>query len=139
MLCPGFLALSSNDFRYNQGVRVGSTGAISEISMVTDKHVSRIDLKHASKTAATTMTLLVLLADTPVDAVKAKHGDYHDVFSSLFARSAEQMTRDVNDSANASSLELIIKSYDVVNEPWEYPSQEEVRQATGLLITGSGE
>lgn len=75
-------------------------------------------------------TLLVLLTDTPVPAVRKSHGTYHDVFSSLFQRSLD---------AHPLDLELTVKSFDVVNEPWEYPSEQDLSESSGLLITGSGE
>ena len=77
------------------------------------------------------LTLLVLLADTPVEAVKRKHGDYHDVFASLFQRALGHLHPQ-------EPLEIEVRSYDVVNEPWEYPKEDELARASGLLITGSG-
>lgn len=78
--------------------------------------------------------LLILLADTPVEPVLRKHGDYHDIFASLFRRALE-----AHPSPEGRAVTLTVQSYDVVNEPYEYPSEEELSKASGLLITGSGE
>lgn len=106
--------------------------------MPTDAHIAHIRSrngkgKQPSTSATRTVTLLVLLADTPIETVRNKLGykSYHDVFCSLFQRSL--------DTIDDSSVELVVKSYDVVNEPWEYPTEQELATAAGVLITGSGE
>ncbi|KAL7342194.1 class I glutamine amidotransferase-like protein [Rhodotorula toruloides] len=63
------------------------------------------------------LRLLILLADTPLPARRS--GDYHQIFARLLR----------------SSIELEVQSYDVVRG--EFPSEEEVRSADGVLITGS--
>ena len=99
--------------------------------MPSPEHVT---LLRSSKSTGTSskrkLTLLVLLADTPPPTVKARHGDYHTVFTSLFQRSLDTLP-DVE-------YELQVKSCDVVNDPWEYPTDEDLQEAAGLLITGSG-
>lgn len=107
-------------------------------SMPTDAHIAHIRSrqdkgKGPAGPSQRTITLLVLLADTPIETVRNKLGykSYHDVFCSLFQRSL--------DTVDGASVELLVKSYDVVNEPWEYPSQQELATASGILITGSGE
>lgn len=102
--------------------------------MPTDAHIARIRSRHdKGKEPQRTITLLVLLADTPIETVRRKLGyqSYHDVFCSLFQRSL--------DTVSDWSVELLVKSYDVVNEPWEYPSEQELATASGILITGSGQ
>lgn len=105
--------------------------------MPIDAHVARLrSLKGKGKAvdapAERSLILLVLLADTPIESVQRKLGykSYHDVFCSLFRRSLDQIDN--------VSVEIIVKSYDVVNDPWEYPSEEDLSSAAGLLITGSG-
>jgi hypothetical protein len=105
--------------------------------MPTEQHISRLRCqkgkgREATESPSRTITLLVLLADTPIETVRTKLGypSYHDVFCSLFQRSL--------DAQGDTSVELLVKSYDVVNEPWEYPSEQELNEASGLLITGSG-
>ena len=101
--------------------------------MPQSNHVSLLSSpgQGSSSTSPRRLTLLVLLADTPIEAVKQKHGDYHDVFASLFQRSLEHLHPQ-------EPLEIEVRSYDVVNEPWEYPTEDELAKASGLLITGSG-
>lgn len=106
--------------------------------MPTDAHIAHIRSRQAkgkgpADSPKKTITLLVLLADTPIETVRTKLGyaSYHDVFCSLFQRSL--------DTVDDSAVELVVKSYDVVNEPWEYPSQQDLATASGVLITGSGE
>lgn len=101
--------------------------------MPSSNHISLLSSpgQGTSSVPSRRLTLLVLLADTPVPAVKQKHGDYHNVFASLFQQSLEHLNPQ-------DPLEVEIRSYDVVNEPWEYPTQEELAAASGLLITGSG-
>ena len=106
--------------------------------MPTDAHIAHIRSRRDDKgkgpagPPTKTITLLVLLADTPIESVKTKLGypSYHDVFCSLFQRSL--------DTLDDSSVELLVKSYDVVNEPCEYPSEQDLATASGVLITGSG-
>lgn len=107
--------------------------------MPTEAHIAHIRSRKNDKGKSPaspptkTITLLVLLADTPIESVRRKLGyaSYHDVFCSLFQRSL--------DTIDDSSVELLVKSYDVVNEPWEYPSEQDLATASGILITGSGE
>lgn len=102
--------------------------------MPTSKHVSQIQHGQSNgDNAPRELTLLVLLADTPLPPVLAMSGDYHDIFTSLFRRAAAMLSGDLE------AFTLTVKSYDVVNEPWEYPSEQELGEAAGLLITGSGE
>jgi hypothetical protein len=105
--------------------------------MHSSDHVSQI--RHGLSTsknddnAPRELTLLVLLADTPVPTVLKSHGDYHAIFTSLFQRAASTLSQDVE------PFVLTVKSYNVVNEPWEYPTEQELGEAAGVLITGSGE
>ncbi|GAA6010444.1 hypothetical protein JCM10207_001307 [Rhodosporidiobolus poonsookiae] len=98
------------------------------------------------KQAHNDLTLLILLADTPIPSIRETHGTYHDVFASLFraslalARAEEEQPDDAGvEPAHKNSKprrhKLTIKSYDVVEK--QYPSEEEVKEADGLLITGS--
>lgn len=98
--------------------------------MPSSSHLSTIRSKGNAKIVHE-ITLLILLADSPVELVRRKHGDYHDIFTSLFERSFAVLPEDSNDFI------VTIKSYDVFHEPWEYPSAEELEKASGLLITGS--
>lgn len=101
--------------------------------MPSEKHVSTIHCPESNTDQCRKATVLILLADTPVPSVREKHGDYHDVFTTLFQRSLASYLDELQD------IVFTIKSYDVVNEPWEYPKQAELDQASALLITGSGE
>lgn len=105
--------------------------------MPTDAHIAHLRSRNdkgkgPESSPEKRITLLVLLADTPIESVRRKLGyqSYHDVFCSLFQRSL--------DTVDDSSVELVVKSYDVVNEPWEYPSEQDLATASGVLITGSG-
>lgn len=99
--------------------------------MPSSEHISKTH--HGHSNAPRELTLLVLLADTPVPSVLKSHGDYHAIFTSLFQRAAATLPEDI------APFVLTVKSYDVVNEPWEYPSEQELGEAAGVLITGSGE
>ena len=99
--------------------------------MPPSEHISQIH--HGQSDAPRELTLLVLLADTPVPRVLKSHGDYHAIFTSLFQRATATVTEGV------APFVLTVKSYDVVNEPWEYPTEQELSEAAGVLITGSGE
>ncbi|BGP02920.1 putative glutamine amidotransferase [Rhodotorula toruloides] len=85
------------------------------------------------------LRLLILLADTPLPAVVKRSGDYHQIFTSLLrssievAKSEQGAERSANGVAEPKTLE--VQSYDVVRD--EYPSEEEVKGADGVLITGS--
>jgi hypothetical protein len=98
--------------------------------MPSSEHVTSLKSSSFTQTPSRKITLLVLLADTPPPTLKSRHGDYHRVFTSLFQRSLDTLTD--------SDYELEVKSYDVVNQPIEYPSADDLDAAAGLLITGSG-
>lgn len=72
---------------------------------------------------------LVLLAETPPPDLLARHGSYHDMFASLFQRAINILP--------ACIYELHVKSYNIVDEPWHYPSDDDLSEAAGVLITGS--
>lgn len=55
------------------------------------------------------------------------HGDYHDIFSGLFARAIE---------SHDDKIALDVQSFDTVKG--EFPRDELVQAADGVLITGSG-
>ena len=76
-------------------------------------------------------------------SVREKHGTYHAIFTTLFARSArtplhvddqKQVGGDEDDVALGP--ELTVESYDVINGV--YPTDERVREADAVLLTGSG-
>ncbi|GAA5995477.1 putative amidotransferase [Rhodotorula paludigena] len=83
--------------------------------------------------------LLVCLADTPIPQVVASFGTYHDIFASLFRRgvriSAQEKGELAELTGRGSGRKLTIESYDVVKD--KLPSEERVKEADGLLITGS--
>lgn len=87
----------------------------------------------ASGTSTTSPTkLIIFLCDTPIQTVKSQFGTYHDIFSTLFKRSLDQEAE-----ARSERLGLEIESYDVVKG--EYPTDEALKAADGVLLTGSGE
>ncbi|SCV69457.1 BQ2448_2477 [Microbotryum intermedium] len=83
------------------------------------------------------LLLIVLLADTPLPPVKAAHGNYHDIFTSLFERSVQLHSSQVKPTSESTGTEaeLTVESYDAVQG--QYPTQERVKEANGVLITGS--
>ncbi|KAI5476745.1 GMP synthase [Pseudohyphozyma bogoriensis] len=87
------------------------------------------------------LLLLVLLADTPLPGVVSKHGTYAEIFTSLFRNSIHLAENEAAAQGVAQTkgdkdrYELTTESYDVVNG--HFPTEERVRQADGLLITGS--
>ncbi|BGP57810.1 hypothetical protein JCM8202_002464 [Rhodotorula sphaerocarpa] len=90
-------------------------------------------------TATRDLVLLVLLADTPIPAVRAEFGTYHDIFASTFQHAIDLVAKEKNASQPQQQAEaqysLTVESYDVVNG--DYPREERVKSADGLLITGS--
>lgn len=65
------------------------------------------------------------------------YGDYSKVFHTLFekaVRGAAESNGDVK--TNGETKTITIESYDVVKG--EYPSEERIMVANGLVITGSG-
>lgn len=94
-------------------------------------YTSQIQSKHA-KSPSHAVTLLILLADTPIPAVRERHPSYHDVFTSLFQRSL-----DAHPEHGLDDVLLTIKSYDVVTAQ-AYPDDAELSEAKAVLITGSG-
>lgn len=75
--------------------------------------------------------------------VRAKHGTYHAIFTTLFAKAARVPLDPRADSNSAAATEptqlgpeLTVESYDVVNGV--YPSDDRVKEADALLLTGSG-
>lgn len=87
--------------------------------------------------ATRSLVLLVLLADTPIPTVKEKHGDYGTIFTTMFRKAIHLAEVEAGETGQhgVDREELTIESYDVVQE--EYPSEERVRLADGILITGS--
>ncbi|POY75922.1 hypothetical protein BMF94_1006 [Rhodotorula taiwanensis] len=87
-------------------------------------------------TATRDLLLLVLLADTPIDAVRDEFGTYHDIFASTFQHSIElaAVEKGITQEEDAE-YKLTIESYDTKNG--DFPKEERVKQADGLLITGS--
>ncbi|BGP19474.1 hypothetical protein JCM10213_006294 [Rhodosporidiobolus nylandii] len=93
------------------------------------------------------LLLLVLLADTPIPAVCAQHGTYHDIFSSLFQSAIAAAEEEGAPPADAGMGErkqgtaegrrytLTVESWDAVG--MSLPSEERVKEADGVLITGS--
>ncbi|GAA5984524.1 hypothetical protein JCM10908_003383 [Rhodotorula pacifica] len=82
------------------------------------------------------LVLLVLLADTPIDAVRKEFGTYHDIFTSLFKHSIDLVATEKHVSLEqGSKYKLTVESYDVVNG--DFPKEERLKSADGLLITGS--
>lgn len=72
--------------------------------------------------------------------VVKRSGDYHQIFTRLLRSSIEvaKAEQGAEGSANGAGepKKLEVQSYDVVRG--EFPSEEEVRSADGVLITGSG-
>ncbi|BGP34819.1 hypothetical protein JCM10296v2_006643 [Rhodotorula toruloides] len=85
------------------------------------------------------LRLLILLADTPLPTVVKRSGDYHQIFTSLLRSSIEVAKAEQGAEGTANGVaepkKLEVKSYDVVRG--EYPGEEEVKGADGVLITGS--
>ncbi|KDE04816.1 hypothetical protein MVLG_04780 [Microbotryum lychnidis-dioicae p1A1 Lamole] len=86
------------------------------------------------------LLLIVLLADTPLPPVKAAHGNYHDIFTSLFEHSVQLHASQINlgsktTSGTQSEAVLTVESYDAVQG--QYPTEDRVKEANGVLITGS--
>ncbi|SGY76962.1 BQ5605_C005g03535 [Microbotryum silenes-dioicae] len=86
------------------------------------------------------LLLIVLLADTPLPPVKAAHGNYHDIFTSLFEHSVQLHASQINlgsktTSGTQSEAVLTVESYDAVRG--QYPTEDRVKEANGVLITGS--
>ncbi|GAA6046751.1 hypothetical protein JCM3770_003149 [Rhodotorula araucariae] len=100
----------------------------------TEPRTTAIDLP---ATATRDLTLLVLLADTPIPPVVKQFGTYHDIFTGLWQRAVRlAATEDGAEPAKEGSGRTItIESYDVVQG--KFPSAERVKEADGLLITGS--
>ncbi|SCZ97184.1 BZ3500_MvSof-1268-A1-R1_Chr4-2g07045 [Microbotryum saponariae] len=86
------------------------------------------------------LLLIVLLADTPLPLVKAAHGNYHDIFTSLFEHSVQLHASQIKlgsktTSGTQSEAVLTVESYDAVQG--QYPTEDRVKEAHGVLITGS--
>lgn len=72
-------------------------------------------------------------------SVLGEFGDYGDIFTSLFENAVELAKTEQDDSASLAGdggYTLTIESYEAVVE--QLPTTERVKQADGLLITGSG-
>ncbi|GAA5843381.1 hypothetical protein JCM3766R1_002935 [Sporobolomyces carnicolor] len=89
-------------------------------------------------TAKRDALLVILLDDCPLPPVREKYGNYHDIFVSLFQHSLSVSTP-IHSSAGhkpgSTRHTLTIESYDVVQGV--YPSDETIRKANGVLLTGS--
>ena len=83
----------------------------------------------------TERTLLILLAGIPYPATLRKYGDYHTMFQALFEKVLKR------DSVRFSGIQLRIKSYKVLalGQPADYPTEADLANAHGLLVTGGGE
>jgi hypothetical protein len=70
--------------------------------------------------------------------VRKEFGTYHDIFTSLFKHSIDLVATEkhVTQGPNAE-YKLTVESYDVVNG--DFPTEDRVKSADGLLITGSGQ
>lgn len=68
--------------------------------------------------------------------VRKEFGTYHDIFTSLFKHSIDLVATEkhVTQGPNAE-YKLTVESYDVVNG--DFPTEDRVKSADGLLITGS--
>lgn len=69
--------------------------------------------------------------------VRDEFGTYHDIFASTFQHSIElaAVEKGITQEEDAE-YKLTIESYDTKNG--DFPKEERVKQADGLLITGSG-
>lgn len=67
----------------------------------------------------------------------ADYGDYGRIFTTLFETAVEIAKTETGASDSLSDFTLTIESYETVQEA--LPSQERVREADGLMISGSGE
>ena len=75
------------------------------------------------------LRIAILECDTPMDPVRAKYGDYGDIFTALLKAGADALEY----PGLSSSAGLIISSFDVVTKQ-EYPSLGDI---DAILITGS--
>ena len=74
-------------------------------------------------TPSSTIRLALLLCDTPIPPVLAKHGDYREIFDNWLKRTP------------LADSEFALDSFDVVNE-MKYPP-EDVKY-DGIILTGAG-
>ncbi|GAA6017479.1 hypothetical protein JCM11491_006838 [Sporobolomyces phaffii] len=82
--------------------------------------------------------LVILLNDCPLPPVREQFGTYHDIFVSLFEHSLAASTpahSSAGSKPGSTRHTLTIESYDVVQGV--YPSDETIRKASGVLLTGS--
>ncbi|BGP42907.1 hypothetical protein JCM10449v2_006922 [Rhodotorula kratochvilovae] len=100
----------------------------------TEPRTTTIDLPAS---ATRDVTLLVLLADTPIPPVVEQFGTYHDIFAGLWRRAVRlAASEDGQEPAKeGSGHKLIIESYQATDR--HLPSEERVKEADGMLITGS--
>lgn len=103
------------------------------------------------------LSILILLADTPIPAcvpassqphspplttalrsVVAQFGDYHSIFAGLLRRAVRIAASEggAEPAKEGGGHKLTVEGYDVVQG--KYPSEERLKQADGVLITGSG-
>ncbi|KAF2973513.1 hypothetical protein GQX73_g99 [Xylaria multiplex] len=73
--------------------------------------------------------LAILEADTPVPGIRAKYQSYGGVFTHMFKRACASFSRPVT-----LESQLILSSYDIVNDPTAYPKPETI---DAILITGA--
>ncbi|KAG0140324.1 hypothetical protein CROQUDRAFT_665338 [Cronartium quercuum f. sp. fusiforme G11] len=93
------------------------------LSGVTDHPPSTASFSHLP-------TLIILLAGSPVSTVLAEYGTYHQIFCQLFHNALSSRSLP---PSQVNGVRVI--SFDVVSE--EYPSENQLNSAIGLLITGS--
>ncbi|GAA5943963.1 putative amidotransferase [Sporobolomyces koalae] len=89
-------------------------------------------------TAERDVLLIILLDDCPLPPVREQYGTYHDIFVSLFQHSLAVSNSEHSSAGSkpgSTRHKLIIESYDVVQGV--YPSEETLKRADGLLLTGS--
>jgi len=82
--------------------------------------------------------LIVLLDDCPMPPVREQYGTYHDILVSHFEHSLAVSTPEHSSAGSklgSTHHKLTIESYDVVQGC--YPSEERVKEADGMLLTGS--
>ncbi|GAA5863130.1 hypothetical protein JCM8547_002807 [Rhodosporidiobolus lusitaniae] len=95
--------------------------------------------------ATSDLDLIFLLADTPIPEVQEKYGTYHDIFAALFERAVKLAADDgavpgdsgyeKSEKKQEGGHKLNIQSYNAVDG--HLPSEERVKKADGILITGS--
>lgn len=99
--------------------------------MRTCKYKKGFDTGNRQEMVMTPLRLASLDCDIPVPNVYAERGTYSDIFEALFRKSAKTGLGDVG-----RTLELKITRFDAVRG--ELPTNEQLNNIDGIILTGSG-